>query len=71
MSNVQRLFLDVAEASSLSTCSISPKLLFFLLSDLSNNGWFLSFQHFDGFSVLEAATSTLGAKSTSKVVPCR
>ena len=71
MRDVKRLLVDLAEASSLSTCSIGPELCFPLLTNLAHHVCFLTCSCLLGFSILEATASALWAESTPEVISRR
>ena len=71
MSDVKRLLVDLAKASSLRRFSVGPELFLSLLTNLAHCAWLLASSCLLRFSILEATTSTLGAESSSKVISCR
>lgn len=65
MSDVKRLFVDLAKAPPLGTSSIGSKLCLSLLTDLAHRSCLRASTSLPGFSILEATASTLWAKATS------
>ena len=65
MSDVKRLFVDLAKAPPLGTSSIGSELCLSLLTNLAHRSCLWASTSLLRFSILEATTSTLWAKAAS------